>query len=300
MSSNAILYAAAILIWGSTWYAIEFQLGVVDPSVSVCYRFALAGTLMLGWLAARRERLLPPASAVPAIAATALFTFSLNYLLVYLATGLLPSGLVAVAGSSLSLMNVLNARFFLGQPVRPAVILGGLVGVAGVLLLFWPEIESHGWAAGALTGFALVMASNYSASLGNMAVAKARKAEVPLIATTAWGMLGGAGIMAAQCLARGVPFTFDASAPYVLSLLYLALLGSVAAFLSYFTLLGRIGADRAGYVAVMVPIVALLISTLFEGYRWTPVGALGLLLAVGGNLLVMAPGLLGGRSKAAA
>ncbi|WP_041785141.1 DMT family transporter [Rhodospirillum centenum] len=292
MSSNPVLYAAAVLIWGSTWYAIEFQLGVVDPAVSVTYRFALAGSLMLGWLAVTRQRLLPPRAGWPAILVTGVFTFSLNYLLIYKATGLLPSGLVAVAGSTLSLMNVLNSRIFLGQPMRPAVLLGGLMGVGGVLLLFSPEIERHGWVGGTLLGLGLVFLGNYCASLGNMAVSKARRAQVPLVAATAWGMLGGAALTALTAVVRGVPFDFDPSLPYVLSLLYLALFGSVAAFLSYFTLLGRIGADRAGYTAVMTPILALVISTLFEDYQWNLSAALGLMLAVGGNILVMAPGSL--------
>lgn len=289
MSGNLSLYATAILIWGSTWFAIEFQLGTVDPAVSVAYRFALAGVLLLALVAARRERLLPTRQAWGYVTLTGVLTFSLNYMLVYQATGLLPSGLVAVAGSVLSLMNVLNARIFLGQHLRPTVLVGGIVGVSGVLLLFSPEIDAHGLGGGALVGFGLMMAGNYCASLGNMAVAKARKAEVPLFAATAWGMLIGAALTAATALARGAEFGFDPSPAYVLSLLYLAVFGSVVAFLSYFTLLGRIGADRAGYVAVMVPIVALVISTMFEGYQWTPAGALGLLMAVGGNLLVMAP-----------
>ncbi|WP_193552229.1 DMT family transporter [Oleisolibacter albus] len=289
MSTNLLLYAAAVLIWGSTWFAITFQLGVVDPAVSIAYRFALAGGLLMGWLALRRERLLPPRHAWPMIAVTGLFTFCLNYLLVYKATGLLPSGLVAVAGSVLSLMNVLNARLFLGQPIRPAVLIGGCIGVLGVLLLFSPEIDAHGIGGGALLGFGLMMLGNYASSLGNMAVARARKAEVPLFVATAWGMLGGAALTALIAAVRGASFGFEPTAGYLLSLLYLALFGSVAAFLSYFTLLGRIGADRAGYVAVMTPIVALIISTLFEGYVWTLVSALGLLLAVGGNLLIMAP-----------
>lgn len=289
MSSNSLLYAATILIWGSTWFVIKFQLGVVDPSVSVAYRFALAGGLLLAWLAIRRQPLFPPRHGWLWVAITGILTFSGNYLFVYKATGLLPSGLVAVAGSVLTLMNVVNARIFLGQPLRPLVLLGGTIGVLGVLMLFGPEVTAHGLGGGALLGFGLMMGANLCASLGNMAVAKARKAEVPLFAATAWGMLLGSATMAAIAAARGVPFTFDPGLPYVASLLYLSLAGSVVAFLCYFTLLGRIGADRAGYVAVMVPIVALVISTLFESYEWTPVGAAGLALAVGGNLLVMTP-----------
>ncbi|WP_119678417.1 DMT family transporter [Indioceanicola profundi] len=289
MSSNTVLYAAAVLIWGSTWFGIKFQLGIVDPAVSIAYRFTLAGVLLLVWLAVRRQPLIPARAAWSNIALTGLFSFCLSYLCSYAATGLLTSGLVAVAGSALSVMNVLNSRIFLGQPVKPRVLLGGSIGVFGVLLLFLPSISLEGLGGASALGLAIIMLGNYFASAGNMAVAKARKAEVPLLPATAWGMLAGAGLTALTATMRGAEFTFDPSPAYVLSLLYLTLFGSLAAFLSYFTLLGRIGADRAGYVAVMVPIVALIISTLFEGYQWTMLSVLGLGLAVGGNLLVMTP-----------
>lgn len=294
MPVNVALFCCSVLIWGSTWYAITFQLGAVEPAVSVAYRFLLAGLTLLGWLAVRRQPILPRRKGWGLIAAAGLLTFSMNYFMVYKATALLPSGLVAVAGSVMSLMNVVNARLFLGQPMRPLVLGGGVMGVSGVLLLFTPELDGGTLTGGALLGFGLMMASNYSASLGNMVVSKTRKAEMPLITTTAWAMLVGAVIMAAVAILQGASFTVVPSGPYFLSLVYLALFGSIAAFLCYFTLLGRIGPGRAGYVAIMTPVVALVISTFFEDYRWTLPGIAGLVLAVLGNLLVMAPGMLGG------
>ncbi|MBB6251476.1 DMT family transporter [Nitrospirillum iridis] len=289
MSPTLVLYLVTVLIWGSTWYVIEFQLGVVDPAVSVAYRFALAAVLLMGWLVARRQRLIPPRHAWKHVAMVGTFTFSTNYLLVYLATERLPSGLVAVAGSALSLMNVLNARVFLGQAIRPLVLLGGLIGVSGVVLLFLPELRVDGLTGKAAVGLALVMLSNYSASLGSITVQRGAKAGVPLMPVTAWSMAFGAALMVGVALVRGATFRFPASVSYAASLTYLALFGSVIAFLSYFTLIGRIGADRAGYVAVMIPILALVISTLFEGYHWSPAAFVGLALAIAGNLLVLGP-----------
>lgn len=297
MPFNLALFFGSVLIWGSTWYAITFQLGAVHPAVSIAYRFLLAGSALLGWLALRRQPILPRREGWGLIAAAGVLTFSINYFLVYRATELLPSGLVAVAGSVMSLMNVVNARLFLGQPVRPSVLAGGIMGVAGVLLLFTPRLDGGMLTGGALAGFGLMMGSNYSASLGNMVISKTRKAEMPLIGTTAWAMLIGALIMVIFAAAQGASFKVVPSAPYFLSLIYLALFGSIAAFLCYFTLLGRIGPGRAGYVAIMTPVVALVISTLFEDYRWTPPGIVGLVLAVSGNLLVMAPGMLSARSR---
>ena len=297
MPVNLALFFGSVLIWGSTWYAITFQLGAVHPAVSIAYRFLLAGSALLGWLALRRQPVLPRREGWGLIAAAGVLTFSINYFLVYRATELLPSGLVAVAGSVMSLMNVVNARLFLGQPMRPAVLAGGIMGVAGVLLLFTPRLDGGMLTGGALAGFGLMMGSNYSASLGNMVISKTRKAEMPLIGTTAWAMLIGALIMVIFAAAQGASFNVVPSVPYFLSLIYLALFGSIAAFLCYFTLLGRIGPGRAGYVAIMTPVVALVISTLFEDYRWTQPGIAGLVLAVSGNLLVMAPGMLGARSR---
>jgi drug/metabolite transporter (DMT)-like permease len=299
MSLNAILFCASTLIWGSTWYVITFQLGPVDPSVSIAYRFALAGGLILGWRLLRGQSCRLPRPLWGWVAAMGFFNFSLNYMLVYAATGHLPSGLVAVAGSVLSLMNVLNARLFLGQPLRWQVCLGGIMGVMGVLLLFSPEIDLAAHAStlgpskaavlgGAVTGFFLMMASNYSASLGNMVVSRLKGGGHPLLLITGWSMLLGAACTALVALFKGASFIILWTGPYLLSLLYLSLFGSIAAFLCYFTLLGRIGPDRSGYVAIMTPVIALLISTFLEDYHWTPAGVAGLAFAILGNVLVMA------------
>lgn len=293
MPVNFVLFSCTVLIWGSTWYAITFQLGAVQPAVSVAYRFLLAGFALLGWLFIRRQPILPKREGWGLILAAGLTTFSLNYFMVYKATALLPSGLVAVAGSVMSLMNVFNARLFLRQPMRPAVLTGGFMGVAGVLLLFTPQLDGGTLTGGALAGFGLMMVSNYSASLGSIVVSRMRKAELPLIGATAWSMLVGASIMVIVALMQGASFAVVPSVPYFLSLGYLALLGSIVAFLCYFTLLGNIGPGRAGYMAVMTPVVALIISTLFENYHWTLASVIGLILAIFGNLLVMAPASLG-------
>lgn len=290
MSQTLLLYILATLIWSSTWYAIELELGVLDPAVSVSYRFALAAALLLGWLVVRRQRVLPPRHAWGQVAATGLLTFSISYLLVYMASARLPSGLVAVAGSGLSLMNVLNARLFLGQRVRPRVLAGGLLGITGVVLLFLPELYKTGLGGQAAIGLGLVLLGDYCSSLGSMSVQHSARRGVPLLPATAWAMAIGAAAMALVALARGATFAPPPTLVYAGALVYLALFGSVIAFLAYFALIGRIGADRAGYISVMIPILALVISTVMEGYRWTVPGGIGLGLAIAGNLLVLRPG----------
>lgn len=290
MPQSLLFFALATLIWGTTWIVIEFQLGAVDPAVSVTYRFALAAVMLMAWVVVRRQRLLPPRATWGLVAFTGVSTFSLSYLLVYLATARLPSGLVAVAGSSLSLMNVLNSWLFLRQPVRPRVLAGGLVGISGVILIFLPEVRHSGIDGDAAIGLGLMVLSNLSSSLGSMAVQRIARMGAPLLPATAWAMAIGAGAMALVAVARGAVFMPPPSLVYGGALLYLALFGSVVAFLCYFALIVRIGADKAGYIAVMVPILALLISTVFEGYHWTAPTFLGLALAVAGNLLVLGAG----------
>ncbi len=168
--------------------------------------------------------------------------------------------------------------------------MAALMGLGGVGLMMAPQISLSGMPAeGVLLGGAFVLAGTYCASLGNMVAVRNRRALMPLVPTNAYGMAMGAGLMACVALAKGAPIQFDLSADYIVSLVYLAVFGSVVAFASYLTLLGRIGADKAGYVSVMFPVVAMALSTVVEGYIWTPEALMGGMLALAGNVAVMAP-----------
>jgi len=284
--NNLALYLAAVVIWGSTWLAITFQLGVVPPEVSVVYRFALAAVMLLGWC---RWRGLPLRFSVPEHAWMALqgfFLFGLNYVFVYLAEGLVSSGLVAVVFSLIVFFNQIGARWLFGTVLRPTAMIGALLGIAGVGLLFWPDLR-HAADGASSAGLWLALGGALSASLGNLAAERNSRRELPVMQVTGFGMLYGTVFVAVYALVLGRPFVFDGSAAYVLSLFYLALFGSVLAFVAFLTLLERIGAGRAGYVAVAIPLVALLLSTLFEGLRWQPEMIAGLILCLAGNVLVL-------------
>ncbi len=284
---NAAFYALTSLIWGSTWLVITFQLGAVAPEASIVYRFALAALILLVYVLVRRlpMRFTPRQHAFMVLQGT--FLFSLNYILVYLAEQHLTSGLVAIVFSLLILSNVVLGAIFLRNPIRPRVVFGGLAGVAGLALVFWPELTglalSGGWRLGLLLSFAAVL----SASVGNIVSARNQRAGLPVVQTNAYGMAYGALVTLAIALVRGIDFTFDPSAGYVLSLLYLAVFGSVVAFGTYLTLIGRMGVDRAAYIGVVFPLVALALSTLFEGLVWNAIGLLGVGLVAAGNVLVL-------------
>jgi drug/metabolite transporter (DMT)-like permease len=281
------LYAVTVLVWGTSWIAMKGQLGAVSPEVSTFWRFLLAAPLMWLWAALRGERLAWPAADHLRFAASGAFLFSLNLTLFLYGALYLPSGLLAVVFSLVSVVNLLFGALFLGQPVERRVAAGGLLGVAGVALLYWPELARAGFDRGALTGLAFALAGTLSFCLGNLAATLAQRRGVPMLAATAWGMTYGVAVLAAVALARGQAFAVEWTPRYLGATLYLALFASVVAFASYLTLLRRIGAARAGYATVLFPVVALTVSTLVEGYRWTLPAMLGAALALAGNVLVL-------------
>jgi drug/metabolite transporter (DMT)-like permease len=284
---DLLLYIITVLIWGSTWLAITFQLGRVDPMVSVIYRFALAAVVMFGICLASGRRLRFNLKVHGRMALFGTLLFSVNYWLVYQAEIHLTSGLVAVVFSTLIFMNAVNGRIVMGTPIHGRVITGAAIGLTGVALIFWPEITAVEVSSATMAGLALSMASVYLASLGNVASAYLQREGLPVLQSNAFGMAYGALVMFAVAVTCDRSFAFDPSPAYVVSLLYLALFGSVIAFWTYLTLLGRIGADRAAYAIMLVPGVALLFSTFFEGYQWTPAAAFGLVMVMAGNLLLL-------------
>ena len=284
---NLLLYATTVLIWGSTWLVITFQLGAVDPILSVAYRFTLASLLLLAYAGLRKLNLRFSARQHLFFALQGILLFSLNYLLVYLAEQRLTSGLVAVIFSMLVFMNILMGALFLGTPMRANVVIGALIGLAGISLVFLPELKAFSLQDSGFVGLLLSVGGTLFASMGNIASARNQRAGLPVIQTNAFGMGYGAILMFIFALLTGVPFTFEATPGYIFSLVYLAVFGSVIAFGAYLTLLGRIGADRAGYSSLLIPIVALGLSTLFEGYQWSVPALAGVLLVLAGNFLVL-------------
>jgi drug/metabolite transporter (DMT)-like permease len=282
-----LLYAAVVLIWGSTWAAIPYQLGSVPVELSIGYRFAIASLALYLYAFASRRKLRLPRAALPFVFLQGALLFSLNYILVYYATARLTSGLVAVLFSSIVICNAFFERIFFGAPGEGRVLLAALLGLAGTSMIFWPEVSSLSLHDDALAGILLAFASVLLASLGNMVAVVNTRRRLPVVAVNAHSMLFAAALVLTLSLLFGVEVKFSAEPGYLLSLGYLALFGSALAFGCYLALIGRIGAARASYSSVLLPVVALLLSTLFEGYRWTPVAAVGMMLTLAGNWLVL-------------
>jgi drug/metabolite transporter (DMT)-like permease len=281
------LYAGTVFCWSTSWIALKAQVGVVAPEVSILWRFMLAAILMWAWVLWRGERLRFGAADHLRFGAAGLCLFSLNFTLFYYGALTIPSGLLAVVFSLASIFNMGLGAVFLRQRIEPRVALGGLVGFTGIGLLFWPEIAKAGFDAGALTGLALCVAGTLSFCLGNMVSTVIQRRNIPLVSANTWAMSYGVVFLAVVSVARGHAFIIEPTAKYLVGLLWLAIPCSVAAFACYLSLLRRIGAARAGYATVLFPIVALAISTVFEGYVWTGLAGLGAALALLGNVIVL-------------
>ncbi|MEN8687857.1 MAG: DMT family transporter [Desulfuromonadales bacterium] len=286
--ANLLFYLTTVLIWGSTWLAIKFQLGLVEPALSVAYRFALAALMLFAWCLVRRLPLKFSGRDHLFIASQGLFLFALNYLLFYLAELHITSGLAAVVFSTIVIMNLINGRLFLGTPIEARVLVGGALGMVGLVLLFWPEMAATNFSGPVIIGMLFSFAATYLASLGNILSARNQRYKLPVVQTNAFGMAYGSLAMALVVLVRGTSITIDLAAPYLLSLVYLALFGSVIAFGCYLSLVGRVGAGRAAYVTLLFPVVALGLSSIWEDYAWSVPGVCGIVLILFGNYLAMA------------
>ena len=288
--NNTFLYLVTVLIWGSTWLAIEFQLGVVEPEVSIVYRYALAALVLFLWCKIKRLPLTFKVKDHLWFVLLGLFLFCLNYILAYRAQVYITSALAAIAFSMMLWINIILSRLMFGTRAGGRVLLGALLGIIGILVLFAPQIEVVSLSDGVFFGSALALMGALMASIGNMVSQASQRRSLPVLQGNAWSMFYGAVITAIIAVASGHEFTFDATFTYISSLVYLAIFGSVVAFGAYLTLLGRIGAHKAGYATVMFPVVALALSIAFEGLQADLAIVTGTSLVLLGNLLVLKKG----------
>jgi drug/metabolite transporter (DMT)-like permease len=284
---NWMLYLVTVLVWGTTWLAIEFQLGVVSPEVSVFYRYAIATALLFAWCLARGLNLKFDRRAHSRFILLGMLLFCLNYIVTYHAQQYITSALTAIAFSTMLWMNIINARIFFGVRAGGRVIVGALLGIIGIVVLFMPQIDRVSLSDATLYGAALCVLGALIASLGNMVSQSAQNDGLPVMQSNAWGMLYGSILTGAIAFGQGQEFNFDWSLTYVSSLLYLIIFGSIIAFGAYLTLLGRIGAHKAGYAVVMFPVVALVVSVSFEGLQITANIVVGVTLVLLGNIFIL-------------
>lgn len=214
-------------------------------------------------------------------------SFGINFWLIYLSSNYLTSGLIAVIFSLIIFFNIVNGKIFLGRPIDGLVIVGGLIGLMGLFLLFFPELTKSATQTTTLNGFFVALTAVLSASLGNMAAIKSGLRGHSVWKINAWSTLYGATALTLIAQLTGAKFSFEYTTEYIVSLIYLVVFGTILAFGAYLKLMLQIGPEKASYGALLIPFVAITLSTLFEGYEWTGMALLGFLLAGIGNYLVL-------------
>ena len=281
-------FAVFTLIWGSTWIVIRDQLGSVSPHWSVTYRFVIAASVMMLLAKVQGQSLRLGRDGFIAALVIGVTQFCLNFNSVYLAERHITSGLVATFFALLLIPNAILARIFLGHHVHARFMIGSAVAVLGIALLFTHEFRLRPVGSGeVIVGLMLTLTGMFGASAANVYQAMDRSRRHPLTALLAWSMAIGAALDATIALTVAGAPTFDPRPAYLAGLLYLALAASALAFSLYFPVVRKIGPAKAAYSSVMVPIIAMALSTLFEGYRWSSFAALGAALALGGMLIAM-------------
>jgi len=286
-SADLVSLLICTLIWSTTWYAIKHQLGVVPPVVSVVYRFGLAALVLFAWCAFTKQSLKLDRRQHVVTALQGLFVFSLDYTFVYLAETHVVSAVVAVIFASLSFVNLILFRVALRLKAARLAWAGSAIGLLGVAVLSWGEAARTQMSTETFIGIGFGLAGVLTAAVGNLFASRGQALGVAVAPATAWSMAYGTVALGLWALVTGQPFTFEPTVGYVGSLLYLSLLGSVAAFLLYYALARRTGYSFASYVSALTPPVAMTISAVFEGARWGWEALAGLVLVVLGQLLLI-------------
>ncbi|XOV79978.1 MAG: DMT family transporter [Aestuariibacter sp.] len=286
---NASLYIVTVLIWGSTWIAINYQYGVVSESVSLVYRFGLASGVLFIYCLIRGLPLGFSLRAHARFALLALCLFAFNYYFLYLGQKHINSALAAIAFSTILILNIFNGAWIFKNAITGKIIAGAALGLTGIVTLFWPELQKTAFADVTMVGIGLCLLGTVFASFGNMTSIANQQEKLPIVQSNAWAMGYGALIMAIVTLLRGEPFVMDWRPQYLISLLYLAVFGSVIAFGCYLSLLTRIGAQKTSYATILFPAVAVVISTFVEGFEWNGYVYTGMLLIVLGNITILYP-----------
>lgn len=284
---NSILFLLPALIWGSTWLVIKFQLGVVDPVFSVSYRFLFAGIILLVLSIFKKLKLKFSLKEHLFILIQGACLFGLNYWLVYMAELTLTSGLVAVIFSLIVFTNMIFSALVLKSKITWQILVGGVLAILGTALIFKKEFMGISEKAGVIWALTLCFISLLLASLGNIISGYNQKNKLPVIQTNAFGMLYGSVLLFFVGIFKGAPVIFDFSSAYILSMMYLTIFGSVIAFTAYLKLLGKIGPSKSAYIVVIVPILSMILSTIFEDYQWQRSVFIGMPVLIIGNLVAM-------------
>jgi drug/metabolite transporter (DMT)-like permease len=283
-----IPFVIVTLIWGSTWIVIKDQLGVVPPSWSVTWRFLLGGITMLIVALVSKNSLKLDRTGFIFVALFGVAQFVFNFNFVYRAEQFITSGLVAVVFALLFLPNALFSRLFLGSQFSARFLVGSAIAVMGIATLFLNEAQSDpGNFSQTLYGISFTLCGVVSASAANVMQASERARALPMATMLGWGMVSGAVIDAIYAYATSGPPVFEARSGYVFGVFYLGIMASAVAFSLYFRTIRDIGPARAAYSSVLIPVIAMAFSTVFEGFVWSALAIIGSIVTLAGMLIAL-------------
>lgn len=274
-------------IWGSTWFVITGQIDGVPAAWAVFYRFLLAtpALFVLSLVMGNRLRLNRPEHLLAL--GVGIAQFSGNFLFVYNAEKHITSGIVAVMFALLMVPNALFARVFIGERVQSGFLGGSLVAIVGVALLLVHEWNAAPLGGDVALGIVLAIGGMLAASIANVVQANPTGRAVPMVSLLAWAMLYGTifdlGFAAVTVGPPPVPQAWQ----FWAGTAYLAIIGSVVTFPLHYNLVREIGAGRTAYNGIVTVCVAMLLSTVFEGFQWTALAAGGMALALLGMALAL-------------
>lgn len=287
LSSNFLLFITCAGIWGSTWLVIKYQLGSIDPVISVFWRFLLS-TMILFFFAKMTGRSLSYSRKQHInFFFQGACNFSINYIITYWAEHFAPSATIALAFTLLVAFNIFGMRVFFKKAIGPSVYVGTFLGVLGISLIFGHEIHNLEPGGTTLKGLGLGILATMFASAGNLLAYRNHLNHVPVTIGNAWGMFYGTVTTFIIALILQRPFQFSTEPAYWYSLLYLSVFGTVIAFGAYLTLVARIGAERAGYTSILSPVIAVILSTIFEDFKISIFMSLGLGCCLLGNYVTL-------------
>jgi drug/metabolite transporter (DMT)-like permease len=287
MMNNFFLFIITLFCWSPTWYVIKFQLGYVDPLVSVFYRFLMAAIIIFIYLIFKKKNLKFSINQHVWFLLFGVCLYCLNYVFFYLSNTYLISAFPAVVFSTVVIMNILGEGFYFKKKPSLKTLLGATIGMIGIIIIFNDEIFNFSLANGTHIGLFLALLGTFCASTGNMVYQRNLNNNFQLIPTLAYAMLYGSLVTLLITQIKGTELLFEYSFSYIVSLAYLSIVGSIFAFIFYLRLLEKVGAGRAGYVGVVMPVLALLISTVFENLEWQQDLIIGLPILIIGAVLVI-------------
>ncbi len=285
--NNIILFIITLFCWSPTWYVIKFQLGYVDPLVSVFYRFLIASFIIFIFLIIKKERLKFSINQHLWFLFFGICLYSINYIFLYLSNTYLISAFPAIVFSTLVIMNIIGEKLYFKNKPSIKTLIGASIGMIGILIIFNEEIFNFSFSEGTHIGLFLALLGTFFASTGNMVHQRNLNNNFPSIQTIAYAMFYGSIVTLVITRFRGAELLFETSFSYISSLLYLSIFGSIFAFVSYLKLIEKVGAGRAGYVNVVMPVLALIISTIFENLEWQYDLIIGLPILIIGAVLVI-------------